>query len=128
MAYRPIADDFAEDVIEELIAGLEQGRPMNEVCADKRMPSVSTFWRWAQGDDDLAKRITHAREAGYLVRAEKAVADAKIAKDGATGRLAFDAERWMLGKLSNAFSDDKKRELKLTHSFSPEAAKWLGLS
>lgn len=122
------SDEFAEDVIEELVAGLEQGKPMNEVCADKRMPSVSTIWRWSQGDDELAKRIARAREAGYIVRAERAVSDAKTAPDPQKGRLAFDAERWMLGKLSNAFSDDKKRELKVEHSLSSEAARWLGLA
>ena len=56
------------------------------------------------------------------------VASAKIAEDAGKGRLAFDAERWYLGKLSNAFSDDKKRELKVDLNLSPEAAKWLGLA
>lgn len=40
-----------------------------------------------------------------FVRAERAVEEAKAAKDAALGRLAFDAERWYVGKLSNAFAD-----------------------
>jgi hypothetical protein len=105
MAYRAISDDFAEDVIEELVERLEQGDDMAAICSDPRMPSVSTFWRWSQADDELGKRIVRAREVGYYIRADKAVAEAKAAKDGATGRLAFDAERWRLSKLSRAFAD-----------------------
>lgn len=108
MAYRKISDDFADDQIEELIHRLEEGEDMASICSDPRMPSVSTFWRWSKADDDLAKRIVCAREIGYYIRADKAVADAKAAKDGATGRLAFDAERWRLSKLSNAFADKVK--------------------
>jgi hypothetical protein len=105
MAYRAISDDFAEDVIEELLTRLERGDDMAAICADPRMPSASTFWRWSQTDDELGKCIVRAREIGYYIRADKAVADAKAAKDGATGRLAFDAERWRLSKLSRAFAD-----------------------
>lgn len=105
MAYRSISDDFAEDVIEDLIAALERGEDMAAICADKRMPSVSTFWRWSQRDDELAQRIVRARELGYYVRADNAVNEAKTAADPAKGRLAFDAERWRLSKLSRAFAD-----------------------
>jgi hypothetical protein len=108
MAYRQITDDFAEDVIEELIERLEKGDDMAAICSDPRMPSVSTFWRWSKEDDDLGKRIVRAREIGYYYRADLAVKAAKEAKDAGKGRLAFDAERWRLGKLSNAFADKVK--------------------
>jgi hypothetical protein len=113
---------------EELCARLAEGRSLVSVCRDSDMPSVRSVQVWMNDDEQFAAQITRAREAGYLIRGDKAVEDAKSAPDAALGRLAFDAERWYLGKLSNAFSDDKKRELKVDHSFSPEAAKWLGLS
>lgn len=128
MSYKHYDTDFADDVIAELLEKLADGESMSSICSDKRMPDQSTIWRWAKRDDDLAKDIARAREVGYVNRAERAVDAAKSADDAAKGRLAFDAERWYLGKLSNAFSDDKKRELKVEHSLSPEAAKWLGLS
>jgi hypothetical protein len=108
MAYRQISDDFAEDVIEELLTRLETGEDMASICSDKRMPSASTFWRWSKADDDLATRIVRAREIGYYIRADKAVKEAKEATDASLGRLAFDAERWRLSKLANAFSDKVK--------------------
>jgi hypothetical protein len=108
MAYRQITDDFAEDVIEELITKLEQGEDMASICSDPRMPNASTFWRWSKADDELASRIVCAREIGYYYRADLAVKAAKEAEDAGKGRLAFDAERWRLGKLSNAFADKVK--------------------
>ena len=128
MAYKKYTEEFADDVIAEMLESLATGESMSAICTDKRMPDQSTIWRWSKADNELAKDIARAREIGYFTRAERAVLEAKTADDAAKGRLAFDAERWFLGKLSNAFSDDKKRELKLEHSMSPEAAKWLGLS
>lgn len=112
MAYRSI--EFTEDVIEELLAALSEGRSMREICADKRMPDRATIMRWARGDDELAANIVRARDVGYHARAERAVEDAKSAKDAALGRLAFDAERWHLSKLSRAFAD------KVIHAGDPD--------
>jgi hypothetical protein len=128
MAFKRYDTDFADDVIVEMLEKLANGQSMASICSDNRMPDQSTIWRWSKADDELAKDIARAREVGYFTRGERAVEEAKAAIDPAKGRLAFDAERWYLGKLSNAFSDDKKRELRVEHSLSPEAAKWLGLS
>jgi hypothetical protein len=107
-------EDFAEDVIEELLNSLRDGKSMREICRDKRMPDRETVSRWAKGDDDLAANIVRAREAGYHARAERAVEDARNAKDAGLGRLAFDAERWHLSKLSKAFAD------KVVHAGDPD--------
>jgi hypothetical protein len=128
MSFKHYGSDFADDILAEMLEKLAAGESMSSICSDKRMPDQSTIWRWSKADDELARDIARAREVGYVTRAERAVDNAKTAEDAAKGRLAFDAERWYLGKLSNAFSDDKKRELKVEHSLSPEAAKWLGLS
>lgn len=114
MAFRQITDDFAEDVIEELLTALSEGKSMREVCADKRMPNRATIMRWAKGDDELASNIVRAREVGYHARAEMAVEAAKSATDAGLGRLAFDAERWHLSKLSRAFAD------KVVHAGDPD--------
>lgn len=109
-----MADGFQEDVITELLASLREGKSMREICKDKRMPDRETVSRWAKGDDELAANIVRAREAGYHARAERAVEDAKNAKDASLGRLAFDAERWHLSKLSRAFAD------KVVHAGDPD--------
>lgn len=98
--------EFAGDVIEELLEKLADGESLTSICDDNpRMPSRRTVARWALADDQLARRILEAREVGFFARAERAVEEAKTAEDPIAGRLAFDAERWFLGKLSNAFRD-----------------------
>lgn len=111
-----------------ILARLSEGESLSSICRDANMPSREAVRYWQRSDPDFDLAVTHAREDGYERRANDAVLDAKAADDPAKGRLAFDAERWYLGKLSNAFSDDKKRELKVEHSMTPEAAKWLGLT
>lgn len=107
-------EGFTEDVILEMLNGLREGKSMRQICKDKRMPDRETISRWAKGDDELAASIVRAREAGYHARAEQAVEDAKKATDAALGRLAFDAERWHLSKLSRAFAD------KVVHAGDPD--------
>jgi hypothetical protein len=96
---------FKDDIRVELLDRLSKGESMRAICSDHRMPSRETVRLWCESDPDLALAITRAREVGFETRAEKAVEDAKAALDPQRGRLAFDAERWYLGKLSKAFAD-----------------------
>lgn len=96
---------YSVEIVEELLEALRDGRSMREMCADKRMPSREIVRQWAEADDDLALAITRAREVGWYDRAERAVEDARQAPDAQKGRLAFDAERWFLGKVSKTFAD-----------------------
>lgn len=113
---------------ETILARLAEGESLSAICRDKDMPSREAVRLWQNADEEFDLAVTRAREDGFERRAFDALIEAKTAEDPAKGRLAFDAERWYLGKLSNAFSDDKKRELKIEHNLSPEAAKWLGLA
>ena len=97
--------EYGPEIIERIIEGLEQGSSLVTICKVDGMPSRRTVYRWVDDDNELAGRLREARELGYLYRAETAVEDAKSAADPIAGRLAFDAERWYLGKLSNAFRD-----------------------
>lgn len=105
---------MAKDVREQIIARLTDGESLGAICRSEEMPAWSTVHRWMDDDAEFTGRITHAREAGYLKRADEAIAEAKKAEDAALGRLAFDAERWYLGKLSNAFSDNKPQSTVLS--------------
>lgn len=116
------------DARERILAMLGEGRSLSSICCEDGMPNRSTVQRWQNDDGDFDAAVTHAREIGFERRADSAVADAKIATDASIGRLAFDAERWYLGKLSNAFSDNKAQKLEHTHDLSDEAKAWLGLS
>lgn len=99
------------EVRETILARLAEGESLSSICRDEAMPSWSTVYRWIDDDPEWAGQITRAREVGFAKRADDAIELAKKANDAALGRLAFDAERWYLGKLSNAFSDKQKHEL-----------------
>ena len=96
---------YPPETIDRLCEQLEEGKSLVIICREEGMPSRRTVQRWAKADGELATRIREARELGYHMRAEMAVAAAKKAEDPQAGRLAFDAERWYLGKLSNAFAE-----------------------
>ena len=100
-----------DDIREQILAMLMEGKSLSAICAEEGMPDRSTVQRWQKDDAEFDAAVTHAREIGFEQRADKAVLAAKTADDAAKGRLAFDAERWYLGKLSNAFSDKQKHEL-----------------
>jgi hypothetical protein len=119
---------MSDDVRQTILAQLMEGRSLVSICRDKGMPNRSTVQRWQADDPDFDAAVTHAREEGYILRADQAVLKAQTAEDAAKGRLAFDADRWYLGKLSNAFSDNKAQKLEHTHDLSDEAKAWLGLT
>ena len=98
------------DTREQILALLADGESLSAICRRDDMPCWRTVHNWMDADKEYAAQITRAREIGYALRAERAVEQAKVADDAAKGRLAFDAERWFLGKLSNAFAEKQKVE------------------
>lgn len=102
--------DLRDKTEGEILARLADGESLSSICRDADMPNRATVQRWQDDDPAFDAAVTRAREDGFAYRAERAVMEAKTAEDASKGRLAFDAERWYLGKLSNAFSDDKARK------------------
>ena len=115
-----------DEVRAHILEQLELGRSLLSICKDEGMPNRSTVQRWQKDDEDFDAAVTRAREDGFHYLAEQARIRAQTAEDAAKGRLAFDADRWYLGKLSNAFSDNKAQKHEVTHELSEKAARWLG--
>jgi len=109
------SDKWSDDQIEEMLARMATGETLTSIANDPRMPSFTSMNRWeAEEGSDLAARITRAREIGYLARAEKIIGrvqagygDGEEKRDAALERLAFDAERWFLGKMQPKRFGDK---------------------
>lgn len=118
--------NLREATEEEILERLADGESLVSICRRVGMPDRRTVQRWQDDDEEFDAAVTRAREAGMFVRAEAAVEAAKAAPDAALGRLAFDAERWYVGKLSNAFSDDKAHKHEHKHDVSDEVRQWLG--
>lgn len=113
---------------ETILQRLAEGESLSAICKTDGMPDRSTVQRWQNDDSDFDAAVTRAREYGFEQRAADAVKDAKAATDAGLARLAFDAERWYLGKLSNAFSDNKPQQHKVDLDLSDKAKAWLGHS
>jgi hypothetical protein len=116
------------DVREQILTLLMEGKSLASICKLEGLPDRRTVQRWQNEDAEFDAAVTHAREEGFQLLADKAVENARRADDAAKGRLAFDADRWYLGKLSNAFSDNKAQKHEVTHDLSDKAKAWLGLS
>lgn len=88
----------AEQIILDLLA---DGKSLRAVCERDDIPVTEAAVRkHAIADEDFGTQYARAREIGYDSRAERAVDDAKKPDvDPQKGRLAFDAERWYLGKM-----------------------------
>lgn len=93
------APKWSDDQIDEMLKRMRDGETLTSISSDPRMPSIDTMNRWEGEQDELGAAITRARDLGYQVRAETAVMNAQAAEDPQKGRLAFDAERWFLGKM-----------------------------
>lgn len=98
-------DQHAPKILDQL----RTGAALAEICRADGMPTRETVRLWCRDDPGFAAQVLEAREDGYLERAERAVKAAKEATDPQLGRLAFDAERWILGKLSIGFAERAPR-------------------
>lgn len=94
-----------DEIIEEMLRRLADGEGLATICRDPRMPNRRTVYKWLHGNGELAERVAEAREAGYLYLGEKTLIDVEACEDPIRARLIFDARRWYLGKLSQAFAE-----------------------
>lgn len=112
--------EYGAETRERILAELEQGKSLVTVCEQEDMPNRATVQRWQADDVDFDAAVTRAREFGFEALAVEALNRARNAKDAQLSRLEFDATRWYLGKLSNAFSDDKTKKHELSGSVRHE--------
>lgn len=90
---------------------LLSGEALNAICSDKKIDVSESYVRKVARDDaKFGAKYARARDIGYDCRAERAVEDAKASTAGENpqaARLAFDAERWYLGKMKPKLYGDK---------------------
>lgn len=54
-----------QEAIQKVLAGLSIGTPLTIICSEDGFPSDDTVRDWADKDDELARAIARAREAGF---------------------------------------------------------------
>lgn len=61
------------EVIETILAGLEEGKTLTSICEGAGMPSISATQLWCRDDADLDEKIFDARVRGILIQRDYAV-------------------------------------------------------
>jgi hypothetical protein len=85
-----MATDFANDMVEELLARTEKGEPLTVICDDRRMPARSSVYSWIECDEEFAGRFRAARARGVHALAEECLT---IADEPATDAIKVADKR-----------------------------------
>jgi hypothetical protein len=96
----PKPSSYTPEIAQAVCDRLEAGESLRAIARDESMPSKGLFLGWVESMPDVADQYTRARARGWDEQAERAVERAQAAEDAAKGRLAFDADRWYLGKMA----------------------------
>lgn len=94
-ALRPYSDYSDRDyLVETVMDRIAKGETLTKVCAEPDMPSVSSFFRWIQGDETKWSAYLQARETQAHVFASKVVDVAYEQLDPALIKVRSDALKW----------------------------------
>jgi hypothetical protein len=94
---------YSEQTAAEICLRLAQGDSLTKVCTDPEMPSKSTVLRWLHLRPEFREQYALAKQISLDDLADLALHEATSKMDPAyaqCARLAFDARRWYLSKLS----------------------------
>lgn len=59
---------------DEILERIADGETLRAICRNDHMPSWRTFYDWLREDEELNTRFAHARDLGFDIIAEEALA------------------------------------------------------
>jgi hypothetical protein len=108
MAYD--VEEVAE-IQDQLLAEIQTGRSLRQVCKDEGMPHFTTVLRWVAACPDFAIRYTRARVAqadtlfDRMEEVEEQVSNGTM--DSHAARVVLDSMRWRASKLAPKVYGDR---------------------
>ena len=108
MAY---AIEEVSEIQERVIAEIQTGRSLRQVCKDEGMPHFTTVLRWVASDADFAIKYTRARVAqadtlfDRMEEVEEQVSAGTM--DSHAARVVLDSMRWRASKLAPKVYGDR---------------------
>ena len=108
MAY---AIEEVTEIQDRLVAEIQTGRSLRQVCKDEGMPHFTTVLRWIASDADFAIKYTRARVAqadtlfDRMEEVEEAVSAGTM--DSHAARVVLDSMRWRASKLAPKVYGDR---------------------
>ena len=110
---------------DEIIKQLELGKPLSSICKSKKMPDVSTVYKYCREDKNLHDKIMQARQTGVWTLLDKIAEDMEVPKTPQEThflREKYSHIRWLASKLAaKTFGDkiqqDVKQDTRITVSW-----------
>jgi len=92
---------YTEEIADRICELMTTGESVLAISKMDGMPSEAAIRRWYTDDfQGFAAKYARARDIQADAVAERAIADAKAAKDPGLGRLVYDAMKWHASKLA----------------------------
>jgi len=99
------------EIQERVVAEIQTGRSLRQVCGDEGMPDFRTVQRWIVSDGQFAVKYARARmaQADVLFDRMEAVEEAVAAgtMDSHAARVVLDSMRWRASKLAPKVYGDR---------------------
>ena len=99
------------EIQERVVAEIQTGRSLRQVCGDEGMPDFRTVQRWIVADGQFAVKYARARmaQADVLFDRMEAVEEAVSAgtMDSHAARVVLDSMRWRASKLAPKVYGDR---------------------
>ena len=99
------------EIQEKVVAEIQTGRSLRQVCGDEGMPDFRTVQRWIVADGQFAVKYARARmaQADVLFDRMEAVEEAVSAgtMDSHAARVVLDSMRWRASKLAPKVYGDR---------------------
>jgi hypothetical protein len=107
VAGRP--SSYSEEIAENIIGGLMDGRSLVQICEDEGMPNRRTVLRWMENDGDFAARCARAREMQADLMDDKiaSLIDNVTPESAPADRVKLAALQWRASKLAPKKYGDK---------------------
>jgi len=99
------------EIQERVVAEIQTGRSLRQVCGDKGMPDFRTVQRWIVADGQFAVRYARARVAqadtlfDKMEEVEEQVSNGTM--DSHAARVVLDSMRWRASKLAPKVYGDR---------------------
>jgi hypothetical protein len=97
----PRPSKFTNELAATICDRIVDGESLRRICADDKMPAMSTVMEWLGSNDDFRSRYARAREAQAEVMDDMILEVAAGAEDNpAAARVKIEAYKWRASKLA----------------------------
>lgn len=118
---------YTKEIGDLICHRMAEGESLRQICKDDEMPHRTTVIDWKNGNASFADQYARARQDQADSYADLGLEAATMAPDPIKGRLAWDAYRWIAGKLKPGTYGDKLQHANAAGDGNTEVVyRWMG--